>query len=242
MASIVIDVFSDAVCPWCYVGKRRLEKALQSLEEQQILNRQDVSVHWHPFELHPHMDEKGIDWAEFRIQKFGSAAVAQRLMSQVVNAAAGEGLTFHFDQIQRLPNTAAAHRLIAFAQQQASETNSQVEDAVVETLFRAYFVEGRNIGELQTLRDVAVSVGLDGDAAIAYIQNPTAIADHQAAEAQARAMGIQGVPLFVINGTQTVSGAQRPETFVGLIQQALNQQQLTDSADGVACAIDGSNC
>src|SRR4029077_5091722 len=138
----VIQVVSDLICPWCYIGKRRLQKALD------LLGRNDVAIHWTAFQLNPHAPREGWNRREYRIAKFGSAEVSARLESRVVDAGAQEGIHFQFDRIERTPNTFDAHRLIWLAARES------LQDAVVENLFHAYFIEGRNVGDHDVLRDV----------------------------------------------------------------------------------------
>ncbi len=149
--SFTIEVFSDVVCPWCFVGKRRLAKAMKKL------GWDDVPVHWKAFQLNPDMPRGGMDRKEYRTKKFGSLEHAQRLDAHMMAVGAKENIEFHFDRIEKAPNTFDAHRLIWIAGREG------VQDKVVETLFRAYFTEGRDIGDLETLEEIARSAGLPSD-------------------------------------------------------------------------------
>ena len=148
--NLAIDVISDVICPWCYIGKRRLEKAIAAFD-----GKQEVRVRWLPFQLNPTMPKEGISRKEYRIRKFGSWERSLELDAKVVAVGETEGIHFAFDRIERTPNTVDAHRLIWLADQQGCQ------DAVVEALFRAYFTEGRDISNRQTLIDVVAEAGLE---------------------------------------------------------------------------------
>ena len=203
-----IDVTSDVICPWCYVGKRRLEKAVA------LSGRGDVRVRWHPFQLNPDMPAGGIDRKEYRTAKFGSWERSLALDAQVAAAGRAEGIPFAHDKMMRTPNTLAAHRLIALADAEG------VQDAVVEALFRAYFTEGRDIGHTPTLLDVAAGAGLDRGRAERLLAGDDGLAAVRAADDQARRAGVQGVPFFVVNGTVALSGARNPDDFLAAFRQA----------------------
>ena len=151
--NLAIDVISDVICPWCYIGKRRLEKAIAAVDGQH-----DVQVNWHPFQLNPTMPKEGISREEYRTRKFGSWERSLELDAKVIAVGESEGILFAFDKTEKTPNTVDAHRLIWLAGQ------NDCQDAVVEALFRAYFNEGREIGDQQTLIDVATVAGLDRQA------------------------------------------------------------------------------
>src|SRR5262245_19632483 len=205
-----VDVISDVICPWCYIGKRRLEKAIAALDAQ-------VNVRWLPFQLNPAMPREGIGRREYRTKKFGSWERSQELDARVVAVGKEEGIEFAFDRIQRTPNTLDAHRLIWLAEKQV------VQDAVVEALFRAYFTEGRDISNRQTLLDVAAEAGLDRHQAEAVLDSDDGLEAIKDAGALARRFRVDGVPFFIVNGTFTLSGAQQPEAFLEAFQHALAQ-------------------
>src|SRR5882672_5168329 len=137
--TLTVDVISDVICPWCYIGKRRLEKAVAAF------GRKQVRVRWHPFQLNPRMPKRGMNRQEYRTAKFGSRERSLALDAQVAEAGRGERISFAFDRIERTPNTLDAHRLIGLADKE------DVQDAVVEAVFRAYFVEGRDISQTAIL-------------------------------------------------------------------------------------------
>lgn len=206
---LAIDVISDVICPWCYVGKRRLEKAIASLNGQY-----NVRVKWHPFQLNPTMPQEGISRREYRIGKFGSWERSQELDAKLIAVGAEEGIPFAFDRIERTPNTFDAHWLIWLADQHGCQ------DAVMEGLFRAYFVDGRDIINRQVLVDVVAESGLDRQLVEEMLNSDEGREAIHDAEKSARHHGVGGVPFFVFNGKVALSGAQAPETFVEAFKQA----------------------
>ena len=207
---LTVEVYSDIVCPWCYVGKRRLERALTSVGG-------DIHVTWRPFQLNPTMPSDGMDRAAYLKAKFGSLEAFGQMKEQLLAAGADEQIPFAFEKIQRTPNTFAAHRLVWYAAQQGKQ------DAMVETLFRGYFLEGKNIGDLKTLAHVAAEAGLDRTETEEFLASEKGVVEVEAEEAVGRRLGIRGVPYFVINGAVAISGAQPPDIFVSVIQQAEKQ-------------------
>jgi predicted DsbA family dithiol-disulfide isomerase len=204
-----IDVISDVICPWCYIGKRRLEKAIAA-----HAGRGDVRVRWHPFQLNPQMPKEGVNRREYRTAKFGSWERSLALDAQVTAAGRDEGIPFAFDKILRTPNTLNAHRLIWLAGQDG------VQDAVVEAVFQAYFTEGRDISRAAVLLDVVVEAGLSRNRADAFLNSDEGLVAIRAAEEQARRAEVQGVPYFLINGTVALSGAREPSVLVDAFEQA----------------------
>jgi predicted DsbA family dithiol-disulfide isomerase len=202
-----IDIYSDIVCPWCYVGKRRLERALTSVGS-------DVQVTWRPFQLNPTMPLDGMDRTTYLKAKFGSLEAFGQMKEQLLAAGEEEQIPFAFEKIQRTPNTFAAHRLVWYAAQQGKQ------DEVVETLFRAYFLEGKNIGDLKVLTPVAVEAELDRTETEEFLASDKGTVEVKAEEAVGRRLGIRGVPYFVFNGSISISGAQPPDIIVSAIQQA----------------------
>jgi predicted DsbA family dithiol-disulfide isomerase len=211
-AGFHIDVYSDVICPWCYVGKRRLELALSELKD--VVK---AEVTWRPFQLNPTMPLDGMDRTTYLKAKFGSLEVFGRMEEQLLAAGAGERISFAFERVARTPNTFAAHRLVWYAAQQGKQ------DEVVEALFRAYFLEGKNIGDLKTLTHVAAEAGLDRTETETFLASEKGMMEVKAEEAVGRRLGINGVPYFVFNGTVAISGAQPPDSFVSAIRQAEKQ-------------------
>ena len=201
-----IDIYSDTICPWCYIGKRRLERALA--------DRPDVEaqITWRAFQLNPWMPAAGIAREEYLKAKFGQSD-AQRIYANIREVGLTEGLEFRFDLMQRTPNTIMSHRLIAWA---ADQDGEDPQGALVENLFQSYFLNGADIGNVAILVEAAEAAGLNTAAAEAFL----ATNDHHDAvveeDAAARRMGIQGVPCFIVDGAYAVSGAQEPEYFMPL--------------------------
>ena len=213
--TLAIDVISDVVCPWCYIGRRRLGTALARFATEMPRVRPLVS--WHPFQLNPDLPREGIDRQFYLAQKFGSSRGAAEIYARVLAAGESVGIEFAFDKIARQPNTLDAHRLISWAQAQGS-----VED-VVERLFRAYFLEGRFIGDRDVLAEVAGEAGLSARAAHAYLASDEGAATVAEMDRRVRELGVTGVPFFIFGGKLAVSGAHEPQVLAGAMAQALQQ-------------------
>jgi predicted DsbA family dithiol-disulfide isomerase len=204
-----IDVVSDAICPWCYVGKRHLEQALAVLSKEGLA----FQVHWNPFQLNPDMPKEGRDRAAYRAWKFGSAEKATALDQRITEAAAGAGLAFRTDLMTRTPNTIDAHRLIWLAGQ------NLVQDAAMEAVFMAYFVEGRDIGDHAVLADCAAEAGLQRSAVVDFLAGDLADKEMRAADRAARESGVSGVPSFFLDGYSLFSGAMPAETIASALRR-----------------------
>ncbi len=216
---MIIDIVSDAICPWCYIGKRRLERALAMVP--QIV----VQVGWRPFQLNPDMPLEGMDRQEYLRRKFGDRA-GGNMYDAVKEAGRGEGIPFRFERIRRTPNTLLAHRLIALARRE------KVQDEVVEALFHGYFTEGADIGRTDTLATLVEPTGLDPDRVRAYLESDEDLAGIKAEDQFARQIGIQGVPCFIIDRKYALSGAQPPEAFLEVFELAQKEASETElSAD-----------
>ena len=208
--NLAVDVISDVICPWCYIGKRRLEKAIAALEGQH-----DVRVRWHPFQLNPTMPKEGVSRREYRIEKFGSWERSQELDAKVIAVGESEGIQFSFDKSERTPNTVDAHRLIWLADKNGCQ------DAVVEALFVAYFTEGKDISNRQTLIDTVVVAGLERQVVEATLNSDEGLDVIADAGEESRRQGVSGVPFFVINKEIMLSGAQQPDTFLEAFRLAM---------------------
>ncbi len=206
--AIRIEVYSDVICPWCYVGKRRLERALKAWN-----GSVPVNIHWRPFQLNPAMPKNGMDRRQYLETKFGGLEAARAIYDQVAVAGAAEHIPFAFDRIARTPNTLAAHRLIWLAEHQGKQNE------LVEMLFRRYFVEGGDIGSIETLSQAAAQAGLDHAATDTFLSGEEGVGEVKEEEAAGHRLGIRGVPYFVFNGTSALSGAQPPEQFVAVFHQ-----------------------
>ena len=209
---LVVDVVSDVVCPWCFIGKRKLEDALAELAR--VEPTVDVSVRWHPFQLNPDLPVEGVPRSTYVAQKFGGLARAAEVYGRVARVGEAVGIPFAFDRIDVQPNTFDAHRLVAWAQQQGDA------GPVVERLFSAFFLEGRPLGEREELVRVATACGLPEEAVRTMLASD-ALRDVVTSESrEAIDAGIQGVPCFIFNGTIAVSGAQDPQTLLRAIHAA----------------------
>ncbi|MBM3481747.1 MAG: DsbA family oxidoreductase [Alphaproteobacteria bacterium] len=213
-----IDIISDTICPWCYVGKRRFERALAELPAGT-----EVTVAWWPFQLNPQMPPEGKERAGYLVERFGSEERAREIFRPLEAAGRSEGIPFAFNEILRTPNTMASHRLIAFA----GERGRQNE--VVEVLFRRYFELGEDIGELGVLVASAVEAGLDEDETRAYLESDQGRSEVEAGDVAARKLGINGVPCFIVNARYALSGAQEPEVFRRVFDLAANEVETATS-------------
>ncbi|MFM7347098.1 MAG: DsbA family oxidoreductase [Tagaea sp.] len=208
---IRIDIVSDAICPWCFIGKRRLERALAADAPGEIV------VGWRPFQLNPDMPADGMDRKDYLRMKFGSDSGGERY-KHVISAGLEEGIPFDFAGMKRTPNTIKAHRLIRRAEADGTQ------DATVEALFQAYFTRAADIGDIDTLADVAASVGADRAAVRAYLESEEGDAEVRAEDRFARQIGIQGVPCFVVERKYAISGAQPPEAFAEVFARVRAEQ------------------
>ncbi len=216
-----IDMVSDAICPWCYVGKRHLDHALATLAEEGLT----FQVHWNPFQLNPEMPMEGRDRASYRTWKFGSALKAAALDKKITEAAANIGLGFRTDLMTRTPNTIDVHRMIWLAGQHGSQ------DAAVEATFRAYFIEGRDIGEHEVLGECAAEAGLPRQAVIEFLVGDLGREEVRTADRAAREAGVSGVPSFFLDGYSLFSGAMRADNIANALRRGreiLLQQQAGD--------------
>ena len=204
-----LDIVSDAICPWCYIGKRPLERALVTLDGEGL----GFSVHWNPFQLNPDMAREGVDRAAYRAWKVGSPEKAAAIDRRIVEAAAAVGLDFHPERIKRTPNTIDAHRLIWFAGQRG------VQDAAMESVFRAYFLEGQDIGQAEILADCAAAAGLDRAGTLAFLNGDLADKEMRAADQAAREAGVSGVPSFFLDGYALFSGAMPAKDMANAFRQ-----------------------
>jgi predicted DsbA family dithiol-disulfide isomerase len=210
-SALDIDVVSDVICPWCWVGKRRLEKAVALLGPGA-----GVTVTWRPFQLNPAMPKAGVDRNEYRLAKFGSLDRSRALDARLTAEGASEGIKFRLDRIRRTPNTLDAHRLIWLAQRHGRQ------DAVVEALFRAYFTDGVDIGDPRNLTTIAASAGIEQASAGKLLATDEGLSEIVAEEERFKAMGIDGVPGFVVNGRFLFSGAADPQVMADAFLEAVS--------------------
>ncbi|MGE3977698.1 MAG: DsbA family protein [Nitrospira sp.] len=214
-AEFCIDVYSDVICPWCYVGKRRLERALQHMKK-----RVKPHVAWRPFQLNPTMPKNGMDRTIYLETKFGSLDRFKEMEQRLLEVGSAEQIPFAFEKIASTPNTFLAHRLIWYAGIQGRQ------DAVVEQLFKGYFEEGLDIGSRSALVELADRAGLSANELFTSEEGATEV---KAEESVGHTLGIRGVPHFVLDGTYGISGAQPVEVFIAAIEKA--RPNLSPAAD-----------
>jgi predicted DsbA family dithiol-disulfide isomerase len=211
--SLTIDVVSDVVCPWCYIGKRRLAAALSRVAAQH--RDVDFLVSWHPFQLNPELPAAGVDRKSYLEAKFGGAQKAAEIYERVRTTGSTVGIAFDFDGILRQPNTLDAHRLITWAQRRGAA------DTLVERLFRAYFLEGRFIGDRAVLAAIAAEAGFDAEAARSMLESDEGVDTVVDMDRRVRELGVSGVPFFIFGSRLAVSGAQEADALVDVIEEAL---------------------
>jgi predicted DsbA family dithiol-disulfide isomerase len=214
-----IDVISDVVCPWCFIGKRNLERALEGWRAQHP--DEIPMVRWHPFQLNPQLPASGVPRRQYLENKFGGPERAKEIYARVSAAGKRAGIDFAFDAIQVQPNTVDAHRLMQFAGERGKQ------DEMAEAIFRRYFLEGADLTDLGTLADIAQQAGLDHDEAAAYLAGN---ADRDLIEEQdrrARAIGVEGVPFFIFDQRLALSGAQPPEVMLEAMEKAREELAAT---------------
>ncbi len=208
--TIPIDIVSDVVCPWCFIGKRHLEAALAQFEAP-------VSIRWLPYFLNPDTPPGGEPYRPFLERKFGGAEALADVWARVREAGSKVGIAFAFEKIELRANTLAAHRLIHRLQQDGDAGE------LVERLFHAGFCEGRFIGDPAVLAEIAAACGGDRGEKLAWLQSDAEAEAVMAQEARLRQLGISGVPFFIFNGRIAVSGAQPPEVLLDALRQSVDQ-------------------
>jgi len=206
-----IDVVSDTICPWCFIGKRRLERAL-ALRPALL-----PEITWRPFQLNPDMPPEGMDRETYVRLKFGGPERARAVYEPVRAAGESEGIAFAFDKIRKTPNTLASHRVIRWA------GTAGLQDAVVELMFRRYFLEGADLSSHETLVEVAREAGMDHEIVAELLAKGSDIDLIANEDRSVRAMGVTGVPFFVFDGKYAVPGAQDPEVLVQVLDLALRE-------------------
>ena len=208
---IKLDIMSDPICPWCYIGKTHLDAALAARDDH------PVTIEWPPFQLNPDMPEGGMDRRAYLEGKFGGKEGAVRAYAPVVEHAQKAGLTINFEGIQRTPNTLDAHRLIHWA------GIEHKQNTIVDALFEAYFVQGRDIGDHEVLADVADSAEMDASVVTRLLASDADKAEISARDAHSRKMGISSVPTFIVAQQHAVPGAQTPELWGKVIDELTAQ-------------------
>ncbi len=206
---LAIEVVHDLVCPWCFLGLRRMFRTLH--------RRPDIlfDVTWRPFLLNPDMPRSGMTRSDYVIRKFGGEERARRLYASITEIGRAEGVTFRFERIRRTPSSVDAHRLVRWAAQVGRGSE------MVEALFSAYFTDGRDIGDHLVLTAIAVACGLDGSAAQAFLAGDADVDAVHGENLRAHRLGINGVPCFVVGGRHAIAGAQEPEVIERMLDVAV---------------------
>lgn len=205
-----IDVYADIACPWCYVGERRLEKALKAFPDLQI------DWHWHAFQLQPQMPTRGVEWQSFIVQKFGGTGQRDSAFAHVIESGRLDSITFDFVKMPVAPNTVNAHRLVLLAQAKGAGR------AVVEALFKAYFSDAQDITDPLILESIGAAHGLADVSAM--LESDLYVTDVRDAQLEASRLGVTGVPFIVFDGRYALSGAQPLEVFERAMQTAMDAQ------------------
>ena len=212
---IDVDLIADLACPWCYIGLARLDRA------RAMRQGWPVRLRWWPFLLNPTLPPEGMDRAAYLRAKFGGDEAARQVYRRIVESAHDDGIAFAFERMKRTPNTILAQRLIVFAEQQG-----RGED-LIRVLFRALFEQGRDIGHLGTLLELAESAGFERAAVDAFLRSEEQAKEIVAAHQRAERLGVRGVPVFVVDREQAIAGAQPPEVLAGLLDVAAAARRAT---------------
>ncbi|UWR04868.1 DsbA family oxidoreductase [Ruegeria conchae] len=215
--TVKLDIMSDPICPWCYIGKTHLDKALAEIPNHPFV------IEWHPFQLNPDMPDAGMDRREYLERKFGGKDGAVRAYAPVVEHAENAGLKIDFEGMKRTPNTLDAHRLIHWAGIEGKQ------NAVVDALFNAYFVEARDIGDREVLADIADSVGMDAAVVMKLLQSESDREDIRTRDSHSREMGVNSVPTFIVANQHAVPGAQPPELWGKVISEIMSQIEASSA-------------
>lgn len=215
---VKLDIISDPVCPWCYIGKTNLEAALAQRPDHPFV------IEWHPFQLNPDMAADGADRRAYLDAKFGGPDKAAAIYARITDHAASVGLTLHLDAIQRTPNTVNAHRLIHWA------GIEDKQDEAVDALFAAYFTDGRDIGSTEVLADIADTIGMDASVVARLLASDADADDIRARDVHSRQMGVSAVPTFIVAHRHAVQGAQPAEVWVQIIDDILAQDVAAAAA------------
>ncbi len=205
--TIKLDILSDPICPWCYIGKAHLDQVLAEIPDHPFV------IEWHPFQLNPDMPPEGMDRRSYLEGKFGGQEGAARAYAPVVEHAESAGLTINLEQMKRTPNTLDAHRLIHWAGIEGRQT------AAVSALFKAYFVDGRDIGDLEVLADIADAIEMDAAVVTKLLKSDADQQEVKDRDAHSREMGVNSVPTFIVAGKHAVPGAQPPELWRKVIDE-----------------------
>ncbi|WP_170463435.1 DsbA family oxidoreductase [Ruegeria arenilitoris] len=213
--TVKLDIMSDPICPWCYIGKTHLDKALAAIPDHPFV------IEWHPFQLNPDMPDAGMDRREYLERKFGGKEGAVRAYAPVVEHAENAGLKIDFEGMKRTPNTLDAHRLIHWAGIEGKQ------NAVVDALFDAYFVQARDIGDHEVLADIADNAGMDAAVVLKLLKSDADREDISNRDIHSRQMGVNSVPTFIVANQHAVPGAQPPEMWEKVIAEIMSQLEAS---------------
>lgn len=216
---VKLDILSDPICPWCYIGKSNLEQALAKRPDHPFV------IEWHPFQLNPDMLPEGVDRRAYLETKFGGPERAKQIYDNIGQHAKDAGLTVHLDKITRTPNTINAHRLIHWSGVESKQNET------VDALFVAYFIEGRDIGDTEVLSDIADTIGMDASVVTKLLGSDADADDIRARDAHSREMGVNSVPTFIVAQQHAVPGAQPPEVWEKVIDDIAAQQIASQEAE-----------
>lgn len=210
---VTIDIVSDVMCPWCYVGQKNVEEALKMASEL------DAEIRWQPYQLDETLPPEGKDRQQYLNEKFGGEARATEFYGRIKDAGTNVGIEFKFELMKVSPNTLDAHRVIRWAGGQGAD----IQNKLVERLFEMFFLEGINIGKHDVLVDAAVAAGMDGDIVKELLAGDKDKAEVQSQIAYARQLGVTGVPCFIVNSKHAVMGAQPPEALAAAMRNAASE-------------------
>ena len=208
---IKLDIFSDTICPWCYIGKKRLDRAIKKF------NTEEFMITWRPFQLNPNMQADGMDRTEYLVSKFGSEDAAKTIYDNIFEKGEKEEIHFQFDDIKITPNSFNSHRLLVLAYQK------KIQDRMIEDIFQSYFIRGEDIGDPTVLLDIAIKHNIDEDEFKNYLMNKENIEPLANEEIQARKMGINSVPTFIVNQQIVINGAQSVDNFELIFTKLLSK-------------------
>ena len=211
--TVKLDILSDPICPWCYIGKAHLDKALAAVPDHPFV------IEWHPFQLNPDMPDAGMDRREYLERKFGGKEGAVKAYAPVVEHAGNAGLNINFEEMKRTPNTLDAHRLIHWAGIESKQNEA------VDALFKAYFVEARDIGDHEVLADIADGIGMDAAVVLKLLKSEADREDIRNRDAHSRQMGVSSVPTYIVANQHAVPGAQPPELWQKVIGEIMSQAE-----------------
>jgi len=222
-----VDIFADVICPWCLIGKRRLETALAQYPQPEL------TIRWRAFQLNPGMPADGMDRTAYLTAKFGGEANAREIYGNIRRVAEADGIEVNFEHIVRTPSTLASHRLLRLA----GDEDGPLQGRLIDALFHAYFVDGRNVGDHDVLVEIADGLGMDADGVRTFLATDTYADVVEAEDVFARRAGINGVPAYVFNGKHMLAGAQPPEVLIQVFDLA--RQDTLGTKEGSAEGSEG---